>query len=488
MKFLAEDNETGCISRHDVQTMAQVFIQHEGYQIVKTIPDEGLVLRVFPENENITAVLYENGIPIFKSTCCDAFAAKRAVYNVLAEHTGYTPDWGLLTGIRPTKIVHQLLNSGKSPQEASDILKELYLVSKSKSELCVDVACNQRKILSKTPETAKNSAEAVSVYVAIPFCPSRCYYCSFASYPIEKFGKYASQYVEALIIELTAVSKMCNERNMYVESIYIGGGTPTALNTRELSILLEAISRLFDISATKEFTVEAGRPDTINFENLKLMKHYGVNRISVNPQTLNDTTLAKIGRNHNSDDFYRAWNAAISVGFKNINADLILGLTGETPDDISNTLTSLLKLSPASVTIHTLAVKRASKLKENAESIAQDNLLEKAREMQNMINITIYHLTAAGQMPYYLYRQKNSLGNFENVGWCLPEYHGLYNIQIMEERQSIFAVGVGAVTKIINPKKNLIKRAFNFRDLAGYLLCVDEMILRKQQLLEEMAK
>jgi oxygen-independent coproporphyrinogen-3 oxidase len=415
--------------------------------------------------KTVTARLYENGeilqsyrAPIDKSDpkgICRA--TKLAIYTVLAIHTGHRPPWGLLTGIRPAKIAANLFDAGLSEGEARHVLKTYYLVEHDRAALCTHVARARREITGTSP---KNS---VSIYAAVPFCPSICRYCSFSAYPMDKYVKYADDYVTALIKEIEHLGR--NNPNIYVENIYIGGGTPTALDDANFERLLAAIGDNFAVDNAMEYTVEAGRPDTITPEKLATMRRHGVSRISINPQTLNDATLEKIGRKHTAAQFIEAYKMARHHGFDHINIDLILGLPGETLDDANRTLEGIAALSPKSCTIHTLAVKRASKLHQEPEILAQAEM----SQMRAMLDLSARYMRTLGLAPYYMYRQKNSPGNFENVGYAAPGYTGRYNIQMMEETQTILAAGAGAVTKLVDTAQNRIERIFNLRNPVEYL-------------------
>jgi len=458
------------IAHNDVQTMTQVFFQHMGFRVVQAVPQKGMALEFLTES-GIIVNFYEDGQIIDKEYQAEKpFGVKTAIFNLLARQTGYRPPWGTLIGIRPTKIAHEILDGGHSEADCAAILAERYFAHPEKARLCAGVAGYQRGILCEPQNPV------AALYIGIPFCPSRCLYCSFASYPVAKFGNRMDDYTDALIREIGGIARIAGD--CPIESIYIGGGTPTALDTYNFQRVLAAIAVHFDTANASEYTVEAGRPDTINPENLRIMTDFGVNRISINCQSANDSTLAQIGRGHTFADFCRAWWMARDAGFAHINADIILGLALERAGDVENTLAALLPMGPDSVTVHTLAVKRASRLRDELG----DHNIAAAQQMVEMVDTAAKALSRAGFAPYYLYRQKNSPGNHENVGWCKPGKHGLYNIQIMEERQNLFAAGAGAISKHIDPAKNLIRRAFNVKELGEYIARIDEMILRKAEL------
>ena len=463
MKFMMQ----GELSHHDVQTMAQVFFHRIGFEVADELPIDGLCLDVRNVGKAVIARLYENGeiLQSFKALIDKddpkgiCRATKLAIFTVLAIHTDHRPPWGLLTGIRPTKIATNLFDDGLSEAETQHMLKTYYLVEHDRAALCTHVARAQRDIVSTSPENA------VSIYIAVPFCPSICHYCSFSAYPMDKYVKYADNYIVALIKEIEHIGRKSRNLNIYAENIYIGGGTPTALDDAGFERLLAAIADNFAVDDVMEYTIEAGRPDTITIEKLALMRRYGVSRISINPQTLNDATLEKIGRRHTVAQFLDAYKMAQQAGFDHINIDLILGLPDETLDDVRRTLDGIAALSPKSCTIHTLAIKRASRMHQEAEMPAHAEI----SQMRAMLGLSARYMSVLGLAPYYMYRQKNSPGNFENVGYAAPGYVGRYNIQMMEETQTILAAGAGAVTKLVDTVQNRIERIFNLRNPVDYL-------------------
>ncbi|MDR2167564.1 MAG: coproporphyrinogen dehydrogenase HemZ [Clostridiales bacterium] len=459
MKFVI----IGGISEYDVQVMAQVFFHHLPFEMVEEVPNHGLCLHVeICGTGEVTATLFDSGSMIAQNTATGAKPVALAIYRVLAEFTGYRPPWGLLTGIRPVKLISAMNSSGLGRKEAVSAMISRYLVDETRAELCADVAAVQARIMQASPQNS------VSIYISVPFCPTICHYCSFSAYPVSKFGNRMEAYLAALLAEIAYLGEICRGRP--VENIYIGGGTPTALDVKNFRILLEAIDRAFDTGKALEYTVEAGRPDTVCAEKLALMRDFGVGRISINPQTLKGETLRKIGRGHTVSEFHEAYNLAKSFGFEHINFDLILGLPDETLADIEATFSGICALNPNSVTIHNLAIKRASKFHTDIPQLQkQTDMLALSREFMG----------CAGLVPYYLYRQKNSPGNFENVGYSRPGFEGRYNIHMMEETRSVLAAGCGAITKLVDLEANRIERIVNLRDLDQYIQRVDEMIARK---------
>lgn len=401
------------------------------------------------------------------------WSVKGFVFDCLNQVTGKTVPWGMLTGIRPSKIVHELIENGCGKDKTINILNGFYKVSANKAELLWDIAVAERSVIERTP---KNS---IGLYIGIPFCPTRCLYCSFTSNPADKYGYLMGPYIEALKTEMQAADEIIREKGSLIQSIYIGGGTPTALSPELLKELLGMIRDSFDLSGLEEYTVEAGRPDTIDDEKLEIIKDSGAGRISINPQTMNDSTLKLIGRRHTPEDTADAFGRARKAGFDNINMDIIVGLPGETRGMFEETLKQIELLGPESLTVHTLAIKRASKLNEDKKSFE----LTGARGAEQMVEIGGDFARRMGMRPYYLYRQKNILGNLENIGYCKPGYECIYNIQIMEERQTIIALGPGGVTKAFFPEENRIERAFNVKNIEEYIGRINEMIERKRKLI-----
>lgn len=394
---------------------------------------------------------------------------KYRLYLMLNDYTGITLPWGTLTGIRPTKIPMALLEEGMSNPEIADYMRKTYLISPQKTALGISIANRERYILRDI-----DYQEGYSLYVGIPFCPSICLYCSFSSSPLEIWRDRVDMYLDALCKEIAFGAEAYKEKKL--DTVYIGGGTPTTLEPYQLERLLIELERHFDLSHVKEFTVEAGRPDSITREKLEVIRRHPVTRISINPQTMNQKTLELIGRHHTVDETREAFLLARSLGFDNINMDLIVGLPGEGKDEVEHTLKEVMKLEPDSVTVHSLAVKRAARL-----SMFKDQY----KEMSFVNNMEIMDMTQrycmeAGLYPYYLYRQKNMAGNLENVGYAKPEKEGIYNILIMEEKQSILALGAGASTKVV-AAADRIDRIENVKDIKNYIERIDEMIERKRQ-------
>lgn len=389
---------------------------------------------------------------------CDV---KRGLYLALSEHEGKTLPWGTLTGIRPTKLAMQGID-----------FKKTFLTSDEKIKLCFETAAREQRVLKNTdPENGW------SLYVGIPFCPTRCLYCSFTAYPVSLWKDKKQTYIDALIREIEAVSQMMSGRKL--QTVYMGGGTPTSLEAEELEYILTRIRECNDMNHLLELTVEAGRPDSITEEKLRALKKCGVTRISVNPQSMNQKTLDLIGRRHSVEEVKEKFSLARSLGFDNINMDIIIGLPGETVGDVEHTMDELEALKPDDITVHSLALKRAARLseeKDHYESASFDT-------MCRMTELTKNRCENMNLLPYYLYRQKNMAGNFENVGYACEGKEGIYNILIMEEKQTIVGCGAGTTTKIpVDSGTGGVKRIENVKDPQVYIDRIDEMIARKREI------
>ena len=398
---------------------------------------------------------------------------KRMIYRFLAEKTGHELPWGDLTGIRPTKIPMHLLEEGWKNVDIARYMKEAYFTSPEKTALAIATANRERAILQQF-----DYEKGYSLYVGIPFCPTICLYCSFGSHPLKQWEHMVEPYLEALFRELAFIAERMRERPLH--TVYIGGGTPTTLTAEQLERLLSFLEEQFSFDELREFTVEAGRPDTITEEKLAVLRRHPVSRISINPQTMNPATLDLIGRKHTVKETVEKFHLARSLGFDNINMDLIVGLPGEGREEVARTLEAVKELSPDSLTVHSLALKRATRLhlfKEQYEPISFENSAE-------IMRMTGQCAAEMGMSPYYLYRQKNIAGNFENVGYARVDKEGIYNILIMEEKQTIMAAGSGASTKFVFCGGSRIERVENVKDLKNYVERIDEMLERKQRGME----
>lgn len=465
---------------HEVQTIVQVFYPNRHYYETDKISDETYTVISILENGVNGAELYDCGKFVGRyeesfdeSEIINIKEKKRkiktAIFRLLTKITGYTPVWGILTGIRPAKTINDLIDDGMTEKEALDFLCEKYFVSEEKAKLSIKVALEERNILKLS------NKDDISIYIGIPFCPTRCLYCSFTSYPLFQYKNKVDKYIDTLIKEIEFISSYTSKYN--VKNIYIGGGTPTSLNEEQLERLLTAVDNNFDVKNTVEYTVEAGRPDTITEQKLVIMKNHNVSRISINPQTMNQKTLDLIGRKHTVEDIKYIFEKAREIGHNNINMDIILGLPEEKAEDVAHTMEEIMKFSPENVTVHTLAVKRASRLKEQFDLYTLTSL----EEMEKMLSVSYKYAEKMGLKPYYMYRQKNMVGSFENVGYCKEGTEGIYNVEIMEENQTIFGCGAGATTKTVDKETGRIERIFNVKSVDDYISRIDEMLDRKKE-------
>lgn len=398
---------------------------------------------------------------------------KHLLYHQLSQFTNRVLPWGTLTGIRPTKIPVALMEKGHLEDEIRDYMKMTYLATDEKIDLSLDIAKRELKVLKDI-----DYQNGYSIYIGIPFCPTTCLYCSFTSYPIAIWEKRVDEYLDALCKEIDYTAKAFKGKSL--NTLYIGGGTPTTLTATQLDRLLSKLSDSFDYTHLCELTVEAGRPDSVTLEKFKVLKAHNVSRISINPQTMNQKTLDLIGRKHTVTQIHEAFHMAREAGFDNINMDTIVGLPSEDFHAVEYTMEEIVKLNPDSITVHSLAIKRAARLnmmKEEYENYAITNNSE-------IIELTKDYAKKIEATPYYLYRQQNMAGNLENVGYAKDGKEGIYNILIMEEKQTIIAMGAGASTKIVFPDGYRIERIENVKDVDNYITRIDEMIERKRSFME----
>ncbi len=399
----------------------------------------------------------------------------REIYVDLSTMLDKKSPWGTMTGIRPVRLFRTYLKGITGDEKTSDNdiksaslrMQEDYLLSSRKLDLVKEIFSFQEESF---PYVDDNS---LGLYIGIPFCPSRCHYCSFTSNVAK--GNDVEEYLNALIREIEFCANELKNTKLYVESVYIGGGTPTSLSANQMDILLESVYKNFDLTKCVEFTVEAGRADTIDEQKLKSIKKYGIERISINPQTLNDSTLVNIGRNHSAKDMIDAFLLAREIGFDVINCDLIAGLPNESLDDYKKSLKKIIELSPENITVHTLSMKRSSKLNQDNK----DYQYEKEFDTQNMLEYTYDLMKESGYSPYYMYRQKNMLGLGENVGFAKKGKGSVYNFRIMEENQSILALGAGGISKLYFPMEDRLERVANVSNYTEYIKRIDEMKERK---------
>lgn len=395
------------------------------------------------------------------------------LYKLLCDFTRLTQPWGILTGVRPVKLLRRLAEES-SEEQAVKKFENDFFVSNEKIALSRETEHNERKIL----ELSK--PESFSLYVGIPFCPSRCSYCSFVMASIERAEKLIEPYTKLLCEEIKQTAEIANKLGLRLETVYFGGGTPTTLSAEQLDTVLGTVNNSFDMSTCREFTVEAGRPDTIDIAKLFALKENKVDRISINPQTVNDEVLKTIGRKHTAQQFFDAFELARKCGFDNINTDLIAGLPTDTPESFKNSLDSIVRLNAECITVHTLCMKRASRL--TTEGVTLD--LQQARDAREMLAYTQNILGQNEYIPYYMYRQSRMVGNLENVGWSKKGFESLYNVYVMDETHTILACGSGGVTKLKRNNPDYLERIFNFKYPYEYIDRFDELIQRKSGIMQ----
>lgn len=390
------------------------------------------------------------------------------LYHLLVKLLGFTHGWGLITGVRPVKLLRRLTRE-MGAEAALDYYRNKLLVGEEKASLCQTTLQTEDKLL------ALSRPDSFSLYISIPFCPTRCDYCSFVSQTVVQAKKLIPTYVEQLCREIAYTGELARQLGLRLETVYFGGGTPTTLSAEQLTALFRAVESAFDLSTVREYTVEAGRPDTVTPEKMAAIHAAGVGRVSINPQTLQPAVLAGIGRKHTVEQFYDAFEMARKAGFTNINTDLIAGLPGDDYNGFSDTLERILTLNPESVTVHTLSMKRASNimLQHRPDFGVEDDAVR-------MVRLSAQKLPQAGYIPYYLYRQSRTVGNQENVGWSKPGYEGLYNVYIMDETHTILGCGAGAVSKLKQPGTDYLERIFNYKFPYEYNSGLEEMLSRKQ--------
>ncbi|ASW42559.1 coproporphyrinogen III oxidase [Clostridium isatidis] len=402
---------------------------------------------------------------------------KKLVFSSLKDITGDYYPWGTLVGIRPSKIALKNLEEGYSEEKIIDIFQEKYLASEEKAKLCIEIAKKEKIFVNRDKRN-------IAIYVGMAFCPTRCLYCSFTANPIGSNKKNINPYLNALSYEISEMEKYINERNLNIESVYFGGGTPTSVNNKDFEFIMEKIYNNFILNRNvKEFTVECGRPDSITVEKLEIMKKYNTTRISINPQTMNDKTLKMIGRGHTSKEVIEVFKIARRLGFDDINMDIIIGLPGEGISEVNHTVKEVLKLKPDSLTVHGLSLKRASILHENF-ILKKGIQIKKQNELSEMYEASRNLAKDLGLEPYYMYRQKNMVGNMENIGYCKRGKENLYNIEMIEDKQTIIALGADAVSKVVFLDTNRIERCANVKDVKEYVNRIRELVEEKKKLLD----
>ena len=396
---------------------------------------------------------------------------KMTVYDAVAPSLAQPPVWGSLTGVRPAKLARGLIERGMSRGEAAAYLREHFYVSPERTALTIRAAATAMELDKDI------GPDDISLYVGIPFCPSRCYYCSFVSSTTAQSGHLIEPYLDTLCREIADTAALVREAGKRVQSVYIGGGTPTTLSEQQLARLLDTLEQNFDFSRLREYTVEAGRPDTITPGKLHALRAAGVGRVSINPQSMDDKVLAAIGRRHAAADVLRAYDEARQAGFDAINMDVIAGLAGDTAETFAQTIDTLTGLAPENITVHTLAIKRGADLTDKAAASARRETVSR------MLDGASHALQAAGYGPYYLYRQKFTAGGFENVGWCKPGTECFYNVTMMEELQTILSLGAGGVSKRVDRDTGWIERTNNPKYPLEYIRAADRLANGKRKLL-----
>lgn len=461
---------------YELEKLCRIFLPYEKINILsEALPDDIYAICRLSGLET-SATLSIFGKEYTKRLTCEEATEKgreltlaSCLFSCFTEATGYIPEWGLLTGVRPAKLYARLVNS-IGVEAANRYFSEKLFVSDEKISLCSETVEPEQAIV------AKNRRDSFSLYISVPFCPSRCSYCSFVSHSVDKAGRLIDDYVALLCKELEQTGNIVKEQKLRLETVYIGGGTPVALTAEQIKTVMTAVRENFDLRGISEYTVEAGRPDAITEAKLIAIKEGGATRISVNPQTMNDSVLKAIGRNHTAAQTVEAFRLARKVGFDNINMDLIAGLPTDTVESFKLTLNTLLELDPESITVHSLSVKKAA-------NISRDNTLpelETGKIASEMVRYARSVLTQKGILPYYMYRQSKTVGNLENVGYAKKGYEGLYNVYIMDETHTILACGASAVTKLRQPDGDYIERIFNFKYPYEYISRFDEMTARKE--------
>lgn len=474
--------------KYELEGVVKLFFPAESFKIIISPTDEGYegdICFIKREVKGLMSYLYvccrvdgkvsiesgiiSNDIENYKRECEMTLA--RYLYKCLSKLTDSESEWGIITGVRPVKLLNAMQNKGMSQPEITKALSEEFLCSKKKIDLSFAVAKAQEELLSSV------SDDSFSLYVSIPFCTSRCSYCSFVSQSVESSLSLIPQYVSNLCAEIRYTGKLMQRLGKKLDTVYFGGGTPTAIDAPYLTAIMEAIEESFDMSAVREYTVEAGRADTIDEKKLLAILNGGAKRVSINPQTLSDSVLQAIGRKHTVAQFYDSFKLAREIGFEVINTDLIAGLPTDTLESFKETIDGILKLEPENITVHTLSIKRTANLNHTEER----NL---GSQTGAMIDYATSRLFQSGYLPYYLYRQRNMLDNQENIGWSKKGKESLYNTYIMEENQTIIAVGAGGSTKLVDKKGNRLERIYNYKFPLEYNKHFDLMLQKKKQIEE----
>lgn len=475
----------GCNYKYEIESVTKLFLPFEHFGFVfdgENSPEENSIIiseknRILSVRVNMSGKTSSKQCGTSDEKSKNEQNACKMLFSILSEITGITSEWGCLTGIRPVKTAEALSLRGMTEDEICGFLKDNYFTHEKKTRLAYSIYQTQKKYLSQLRENS------FSLYIGIPFCPTRCSYCSFVSHSIKKSGaKLIPEYTDKLCRELEITAGIAKELGLEIDTIYMGGGTPTAISAGFLEKIMKKTAEMFDISRVREYTVEAGRADSITEEKLKVIKEYGAERISVNPQTLNDSVLEAIGRQHTAKQFLESYELARRIGFKYINTDVIAGLPTDTVSGFMNTIDSLTRLDPENITVHTLTVKRSADLFSRSEEIKKNISSESVEEMTEYAENS---LMKNGFLPYYLYRQKNTVGNLENTGYAKKDCESLYNIYIMDETQTILAAGAGASSKLVNHKTGEILRAVNYKYPYEYISGFDKMTEKKKKIISD---
>lgn len=469
---------------YDIENIAEIFFPYEKIRIINdgVLPDDAIriITEICGSMAVVDAVVYDKHLKESAAVAADSDGKSELsilFYRVLSRLLGIEYPWGILYGVRPARFMHSLTDKF-GIEKAQDIFKNKYLVTDEKINLTAAVMKSENKIISLSE---KNS---FSLYISIPFCPTRCSYCSFVSHSIENTYRLINDYVKLLADELRRTALYADKLDLKLESVYFGGGTPTTLSAEQLTYLFNVIAESFDLSTVREYTVEAGRPDTITFEKLQALKAAGVTRISINPQTFNDAVREYIGRKHTTEQTLTALDIARDTGFENINMDFIAGLPTESEKSFCESIDKAIALGIPSVTVHTLSLKTGAYMaaKDKAFDLTDKILAKK------MVDYAAAALYKAGYKPYYMYRQGKSLGNLENVGWCQEGFDCLYNVFMMDETHSVLAVGAGAVIKLKDCNSGKIERIYNYKYPYEYIDGFDEILKRKEKITEFYSK
>ncbi|MBQ6265814.1 MAG: coproporphyrinogen dehydrogenase HemZ [Clostridia bacterium] len=466
--------------QYETEKICRIFFPNEKINLVfeKGGVDEKDIIETNIDNGTATVFCFVNGKRAQRKKDLSQSENKelemgRLLYSCLTEITGYTPPWGVLTGVRPSKLMTKYINEYGEREAKRRFIDELY-VSEKKTALAADVSKTEFGIINLS------EPDSFSLYVSIPFCPSRCSYCSFVSHSITTPAakKLMPEYLDRLCDELEQYGEIASRLNLKIESIYFGGGTPGVLESSQLDRLCLQIENSFDLSTLREYTVEIGRPDTVTMSKLRTLKFHNVGRISINPQTFSQNILDAVGRQHTVEQTLSAYRMAKTAGFDSINMDLIAGLTGDTAENFSQSVDTAITLAPENITVHSLALKRSSELAVSGADV------EDGETAVRMLDCAQSKLYESGYIPYYMYRQSKCVGNLENVGWCLPGKECLYNVFMMEECHTVFAAGAGAVTKLKAPDGDFIERIFNFKYPYEYISRFDELTDRKESIID----